>query len=147
MNDGSFSSTFQLLSVSLLPFFLPTAIHINVYFYRHQAEINFALFTMAWRVQTYERLCVISWCEGIQKMINDMSARNWVGTGEEKERNSNCHKNENCFTRQLTLHSIFRCRDSSLISLTLIPVSNLSKKIINKIFKTFQKALRETKIK
>lgn len=25
-----------------------------------------------------------------------------------KERNSICHKNENCFTRQLTLHSIFR---------------------------------------
>lgn len=52
MNDGSFSSTFQVRSLGLrlsLPrhslslSFLLTAIQINVYFYRHQAGINFAL--------------------------------------------------------------------------------------------------------
>lgn len=112
MNDGSFSSTFQVLPLarslvsrffSSCLAFLPTAIHINVYFYRHQADINSLLCSMA-----CIDVCKIVW--GDLEMINDMSARNWVGTGREREwerENSICHKNENCFTRQLTLHSIF----------------------------------------
>lgn len=63
-----------------------------------------------------------------------------------EKQNSICHKNENCFTRQLTLHSIFLAETAHSLVWHWSPVSNLSKKIINEIFKTFQKALKLNKV-